>query len=70
MKLDHMSSKIHCSTSFVSCNFEFQTNGNILFYECAFGKLKEYGRINLDKGHEDQLVRWFEGKIRGLHTRG
>lgn len=33
-------------------------------------ELKEYGTRNLDQRHEDQLVRWFEGKIRGLHARG
>jgi hypothetical protein len=38
--------------------------------QCTFRRIKEYGTRNLYMRHEDQLVRWFEGKIRDLHARG
>jgi len=33
-------------------------------------ELKKYGSRNLNKRHEDQFVRWFEGKIRDLYAKG
>ena len=33
-------------------------------------ELKKYGSRNLNKRHEDQFIRWFEGKIRDLHAKG
>ena len=33
-------------------------------------ELKEYGSRNIQRRHEEQFVRWFEGKIRDLHAKG
>ena len=33
-------------------------------------ELKKYGSRNLNQRHEDQFVRWFEGKIRDLYAKG
>jgi hypothetical protein len=44
----------------------------VILFLCSahLEELKGYGTRNLDKRREDQLVRWFEGNIRGLHARG
>ena len=33
-------------------------------------ELKKYGSQNLNQRHEDQFLRWFEGKIRDLYAKG